>query len=84
MEQAREGPIRLLTAAEVATRLGVRPAFVYELARRHLLPVIHVGRYCRFDPVALSHWLDAGGVSDGITKKVADLRPELRGRISVK
>lgn len=63
MQQVREDNPRLLTATEVAAQLGVRPAFVYDLARRHLLPVIHVGRDCRFDPAAIARWLEAGGVA---------------------
>jgi excisionase family DNA binding protein len=65
MQKVSEPRPRLLTVTEVAAQLGVRPAFVYDLARRHLLPVIRVGRYCRFDPAALSRWLEAGGIADG-------------------
>ena len=79
MEQVVESRPRLLTASEVAAQLGVRPAFVYDLARRRLLPVIHVGRYCRFDPVALTRWVEEGGVAD---ETLEDMResPRLRDR----
>jgi excisionase family DNA binding protein len=55
---------RLLRAEEVAAQLGVRTDFVYDLARRHLIPVIRVGRYCRFDPIALGRWIAEGGTPE--------------------
>jgi excisionase family DNA binding protein len=74
MEQLTGALPRLLRAKDVATALGVRPAFVYALARRHAIPVIRVGRYFRFDPVALECWKEAGGSPDG-EQSDADGRP---------
>jgi excisionase family DNA binding protein len=84
MESASESGRRLLTAAEVAAQLGVRPAFVYDLARRHLLPVIHVGRYCRFDPAALARWLEGGGAIDGEMEALPDQQRRFRDRRSMR
>ena len=39
-------PERLLTVPEVATRLGVRPGWVYRHA--HQLGAYHLGKYVRF------------------------------------
>jgi excisionase family DNA binding protein len=61
MQQQTEVRPRLLKVTEVAAELGVRPAFVYDLARRNLLPVVRDGRYCRFGPTALARWKEAGG-----------------------
>jgi excisionase family DNA binding protein len=47
-----------LTAEDVAGLLGVRPAFVYALARRGDLPTVRVGeRYIRFRAEALESWI---------------------------
>lgn len=51
------GDDHLLTAREVAERLGVRPSAVYELARTGGLPTVKVGKYVRISPVALRQWL---------------------------
>jgi excisionase family DNA binding protein len=53
------GPVqlpRLLTAQEVAERLGVPASWVYSAARRGDLPSIKVGRYVRFDPVKVAEY----------------------------
>lgn len=80
MENVTESRTRLLTATEVAARLGVRPAFVYDLARRHLLPVVHVGRYCRFDPAALDRWLEGGGADESVGEGSTDFSSRFRDR----
>lgn len=52
------GDERLLTASEVAERLGVPKGYVYELIRRGELPSVQVGaKYRRVRPAALRQWL---------------------------
>lgn len=53
--------VRLLTATEVARTLAVKPARVHQLARAGLLPCIRMGRQVRFDPAAVTEWLEDGG-----------------------
>jgi excisionase family DNA binding protein len=48
---------RLLTAAEVADVLGVTTRWVYAEARADRIPHIRLGRYLRFHPADLEHWL---------------------------
>ena len=56
------GPTRrLLTVDDVAAWLGMPRAAVYRLVRESRLPAVAVGRYLRFDPVAIQRWIDAGG-----------------------
>ena len=47
---------RLLTAHEVAERLGVRPSWVYAEARANRIPHIRLGRYTRFNPDSVVAW----------------------------
>jgi excisionase family DNA binding protein len=54
---------RLLTAPEVAERLGVRLHRVYELIRTNRLPVVRLGRNIRVDPGALESWIANGGTA---------------------
>lgn len=73
----------LLTAAEVATRLAVPKAFVYELARRGELPTLHVGaRYVRIPATALEAWvtrqMDHGIDRDSETGRLRTVRRRLR------
>ncbi len=56
-----EEPRRLMRAPEVAARLGVPVGRVYELARRRLIPVVHIGRQRAFDPDRIDEWIDNGG-----------------------
>jgi excisionase family DNA binding protein len=53
----------LLTAPEVASRLCVPVARVYELARTGKLPCCHLGRQVRFDATALREWIRSGGTA---------------------
>lgn len=48
---------RLLTVAEVAARLGVRPSRVRELTRTGAMPSVKIGKYVRIRPGALAAWL---------------------------
>ncbi len=48
---------RLLTAEEVAERLGMRTDWVWAQARAGRIPHIRLGRYRRFRESALEAWL---------------------------
>jgi excisionase family DNA binding protein len=52
---------RLLTVNEVAERLQVSNARVYELLREEILPGVALGRQRRVNPVALEEFIKAGG-----------------------
>lgn len=49
---------RLLTAEEVASRLGVQPSWVSKAARANRIPHICVGRYRRFRWPDIEAWLE--------------------------
>jgi excisionase family DNA binding protein len=49
---------RLLTAEEVAERLGVRTDWVWAQARAGRIPHVRLGRYRRFRESALEAWLE--------------------------
>jgi len=49
---------RLLTADEVAERLGVTKGWVWAQARAGRIPHVQLGRYRRFREEALEAWLD--------------------------
>jgi excisionase family DNA binding protein len=49
---------RLLTAAEVAERLGVPRSWVYEQSRRGLIPTVALGRYRRFRAEAIAAFVE--------------------------
>jgi excisionase family DNA binding protein len=48
----------LLTAAEVAERLGVPKSWVYEQSRRGVIPTVVLGRYRRFREQAISRMIE--------------------------
>jgi excisionase family DNA binding protein len=50
---------RLLTAVEVAERLGVRPSWVYAEARAGRIPHLRLGRYTRFRQDSVEAWASA-------------------------
>jgi excisionase family DNA binding protein len=49
----------LLTAQEVADRLGVTADWVYDEARADRIPHVRLGRNVRFDADAIHSWLRA-------------------------
>jgi excisionase family DNA binding protein len=48
---------RMLTAKEVAQRLGVRTDWVWAQARAGRIPHVRIGRYRRFRESALEAWI---------------------------
>lgn len=52
---------RLLTATDVAERLGITEDAVYRLTRQKVLPSVRIGRMIRFDERALEEWIQKGG-----------------------
>jgi excisionase family DNA binding protein len=58
------GAAKLLTAEEVAERLGVGVKWVWAQARAGAIPHVKLGRYQRFRPEAIDRWiadLERGG-----------------------
>jgi excisionase family DNA binding protein len=49
---------RLLTAAEVASLLGVPKSWVYERSRQGVIPTVELGRYRRFREEAIARMID--------------------------
>jgi excisionase family DNA binding protein len=49
---------RLLTAAEVASMLGVPRTWVYDQARAGRIPTVPLGRYRRFRVEAIEAWVE--------------------------
>ncbi|HME02527.1 MAG TPA: helix-turn-helix domain-containing protein [Solirubrobacteraceae bacterium] len=49
---------RLLTAAELASRLGVLPSWVNKAARAERIPHVCIGRYRRFRWPEIEAWLE--------------------------
>ena len=47
----------LLTAAEAAELLAVRPSWIYEAVRSGTLPCLRIGRHIRFARAMLEEWL---------------------------
>ena len=48
---------RLLTAEDVAERLGVTPQWVWAQARAGRIPHVRLGRYRRFRESAVESWI---------------------------
>jgi excisionase family DNA binding protein len=51
------GMTRLLTAQDVAERLGVTTAWVWAQTRAGNIPHVQLGRYRRFREEAIEEWL---------------------------
>lgn len=56
-DRSEPAPGRLLTADEVASRLGVPRSWVYAQARQNKIPFVPLGHYRRFRPEAIDRWL---------------------------
>jgi len=52
---------QLVMAADVAAKLQVTEARVFELARMKLLPCVRIGRQVRFVPEQINAWVQNGG-----------------------
>jgi len=73
---------RCLTVLEVAERLGLKPAYVYELVRRGELPARPMGRYVRIPEDVLRDWVatpNRHGGNAGTTPRVSSARRDRRG-----
>lgn len=57
MPQTTATPADLLTPAEAADYLRVRPSWVYEAARGQRLPHVKLGRHLRFLREDLDAWV---------------------------
>lgn len=53
---------QLLTMDELAERLGVTRRHVRRLVAERRVPFVRVGRFIRFDPAAVTAWLDRARV----------------------
>jgi excisionase family DNA binding protein len=67
----------LLTADQVAERLGVSKAWVWAQVRADAIPHVRLGRYRRFREEAIEEWL--AGLERGGLEGTLSLRDELRG-----
>jgi excisionase family DNA binding protein len=47
----------LLTPAEAALLLAVKPSWIYEAVRSGTLPCLRIGRHIRFTRAMLEEWL---------------------------
>jgi excisionase family DNA binding protein len=47
----------LLTPAQAAQLLGVKPSWIYEAVRSGALPCLRIGRHIRFTRPMLEEWL---------------------------
>ena len=57
---------RLLTADEIAQRLGMKTEWVWAQARAGKIPHVRLGRYRRFRESAVEEWLrqlESGGIA---------------------
>jgi len=59
----------LMTAAEVAEYLRVRPPSVYEWAKGGKIPCAKVGRLWRFHREEIEAWVRKGGLQNPTEKK---------------
>lgn len=61
MMSSEDHDLRLVTAEEVAIRLGVTRQRVYDMVRQGLVPSVRLGRSLRFSTSAIGDWIDRGG-----------------------
>ncbi|OIQ12805.1 helix-turn-helix domain-containing protein [Neomoorella thermoacetica] len=67
-EDARQAARETITAREAAKIIGVSEWTIYDLARRHVIPHIRVGRRVLFRRSGLLAWLEQ--------QEAASLKPE--------
>lgn len=51
-------PAALLDPEEAAALLGVTTEFMRRMARQRRIRSVKVGKFVRFDPADLQHWID--------------------------
>jgi len=74
-------PTDILTPAELAARLKVRPGWVYEqlrATRKNPLPAFHVGRFLRFSWAAVCAWIQGETPTDKKSNRSARRNGEKR------
>lgn len=47
----------LLTASELAPRIGISKTTIYDMVTRKRIPYLRIGMMIRFDPHAIAAWL---------------------------
>jgi excisionase family DNA binding protein len=73
---------RLLTAEEIAERLGMRTDWVWAQARAGRIPHVRLGRYRRFRESAIEAWVNHLETGGAPTKAAAVGAVPLRRRAS--
>jgi excisionase family DNA binding protein len=66
---------RLLTAEEIAERLGMKTQWVWAQARAGRIPHVRLGRYRRFRESAVEAWLRELETGGGATPPTAAANP---------
>ena len=57
----RETLPKLMTARELAGRLGLARWRIYDLTRSGILPAVRIGRSYRYSTEAIREWIERGG-----------------------
>jgi len=52
---------KLLDVTQLCELLGVKPAWVYEMVRKGVIPYVRLGKLLRFRPEKIEEWLDELG-----------------------
>lgn len=71
---------RLLTAEQVADRLGMRTGWVWAQAREGRIPHVQLGRYRRFRESAVEAWLDQLEQASAGSQPLSPARQDSRRR----
>jgi excisionase family DNA binding protein len=66
---------RLLTAEEIAERLGMKTEWVWAQARAGRIPHVRLGRYRRFRESAVDDWLRDLETGGATSRPPAQVRP---------
>lgn len=54
----------LLSIEQLADWLGVTDRFIRRLVAERRVPFLKIGRFIRFDPAEIEHWLDSQRVAE--------------------
>jgi excisionase family DNA binding protein len=68
----------LLTIPQVATKLGLSRAMIYNLINGEGLPVIHLGRAVRVSTTSLQKWVEEREESARLSQEEQPARQKLR------